>query len=72
MHPENVLKKLTDKELKSAASEVIDWHKTGILKGDRLRNIANEYKSLNIPSDICLTLAEKEVLFESTIRFINS
>lgn len=65
---------MSDVELSEMFSEIADFRKTGILKGDKLRDLAKEFSD-NVSRDeysLNMRLVEDEVLFEMRRRFYNA
>lgn len=68
------MEKMTDIELSEMFAEIADFRKIGVLKGDKLRNLAIDF-SKNVSHDeygLNMRLVEDEVLFEISRRFYNA
>lgn len=61
-----------DQELLVCAKEILEWHRTGVLSGNTLRNKAHrEFGSLPEPFASKLKLAEEHTKMKIMEKFIN-
>lgn len=68
------MKDMSEADLSSVFKEIAEFRRTGILKGDRLRNLAREFSDSVTHTDYGqnMRLIEDEVLFEMSRRYYNS
>ena len=65
------IKDIPNRELAECIKEILVWHKTGVLKGERVRNLSHSIKKeFNIQSHCSLRLTEDAILTEASKRFI--
>ena len=68
------MKNMSEAELAELFKEISDFRRTGVLKGEQLRNLAKEFSDNVTHTDYGqnMRLVEDEVLFEMSRRYYNS
>ena len=56
--------------LADCVREILDWHQTGILKGGKVRGLADEVVAISNSPEYKLRMAEDLVLKEAAKRFM--
>jgi hypothetical protein len=70
MSPNEIVRKLTDPELRECVLESLDWRKKGMITGNRLQAVANELMAAGQADESDATrMADSLVIEEAASRF---
>lgn len=70
MSPNEVVRSLTDAELRQATSEALAWRKQGVLSGEHLRQVAQRlYTDAGVEEFDANRMADALVVEEAAARF---
>ena len=70
---EDLVKSMFDIELSTCVNEIIEWHKTGILKQNgSVKKLADEIKEITNDSYSSLKISEDIILLEAARRFASN
>lgn len=71
MTPNNVIRNLSDDELRQSAIEALDWRMKGVLSGQKLRDVAQRLVSEAGVEDFdAPRMAEGLVIEEAAVRYV--
>ena len=72
MTPKQIVKNLSDDELKQSILEIKQWHKTGKLPDGIVRSVSKRIEQkANVPNHLSLRVTEDAILLKVADRFIN-
>lgn len=71
MSPNEVVRSLTDAELRLSVQEALDWHKKGVLSGQSLRDVAQRLiVDAGVEDFDAPRMADSLVIEEAAARFV--